>query len=332
MLKKLYLLFFFTAIFAFNQIFAGTAMIVDTDMGTDDWLALAYLLKKPDVDIKAISIVTTGLSHCKPGIEMAGALLKLTRHKNIPIACGPNTPLHGHNHFPAWLRDKINHHFGLAIPKKQHIDIRKNAIQLMYQTLAKNKQKITILAIGPLTNLALLLQRHPNIKAKIKRIYFLGGAIQVPGNITSLIPNSTNHVAEWNIYIDAYAAKDVLNSGVPLTFIPLDASNRVRLNINFYHALTQQANTPIAHFVHAVLQKNLAFIKSNQFYFWDPLAAVISASQGFYTAKTNTLSLTLKSGKNYANLLVSKHGRKTQWVNSVNASLFKHIYLKQLNS
>lgn len=315
-----------------NQLLATTPMVIDTDMGTDDWLAIAYLLKNPAIDVRAISIVTTGESDCTPGLAMAGALLKITHHSSIPIACGPNRPLHGNKQFPHWFRKLINHHFDLTLPVNHKPDVRKNAVQLMYRTLLHAQKKITFLAIGPLTNMALLFQKHPDIKKKIQRLYILGGAIHVPGNIKSLNPKSINNVAEWNIYIDAYAAKQVLLSGVPLTFVPLDACNQVRLDMGFYHRITAQAKTPAAHFVQHVLEKNISFIKTNEFYFWDPLAAVMSVNHHFYTTKTATLSVNLAPGKYYANLYPSEKGTKVQWVSHVDARKFKQIYINQLNS
>lgn len=307
-------------------------MIVDTDMGSDDWLALSYLLKAPTVDVRAISIVTTGESDCKPGLTMAAALLKITHHSSTPIACGPNKPLQGHKQFPNWFRSLINHHFNLTLPINKKINIQKSAVQLMYRTLLHSQKKITFLAIGPLTNMALLFQKHPDIKKKIQRMYILGGAIHVPGNIKSLDPKNINNVAEWNLYIDAYAAKQVLLSGVPLTFVPLDACNQVRLDMNFYHRITAQAKTPAAHFVQQILEKNLKFIKTNEFYFWDPLAAAISIDHDFYTTRTQKLSINLTPGKHYANIHASQQGTHVNWVEHVDGAKFKQLYIKQLNS
>lgn len=326
-------LIFCAVVIFFRPIFAATTpMIVDTDMGTDDWLALSYLLKNPAVDIKAISIVTTGESDCKPGIAMVGALLKLSHHQPIPVACGSTKPIHGNKQFPAWFRSLINHHFNLKLPTYKNKDVEKSAVNLMYRTLLRAHKKITILAIGPLTNLALLLQKHPDIKKQIQRLYILGGAINVPGNIQSLKHKSHNKVAEWNVYIDAYAAKRVLTSGVPITLVSLDACNQVRLDMSFYHTLTLKAATPIAHFVQDVLTKNVGFIKTDQFYFWDPLAAAISVNNGFYTAKATKVAINLTSGTHYANVYPSPNGANIQWIPYVNAKKFKQIYLKQLNS
>jgi inosine-uridine nucleoside N-ribohydrolase len=88
-------------------------------------------------------------------------------------------------------------------------------------------EPVTIFVSGPFTNLALALQLDPAIKDKISAVYFMGGAVDVPGNKTGLMPDSGNRVADWNMIADPQAAKEVFESGLELYMVPLDATNKV---------------------------------------------------------------------------------------------------------
>ncbi len=99
----------------------------------------------------------------------------------------------------------------------------------MVQTIFTSQEPVTLLVSGALTNLAQALRTEPGIKSNIAAVYIMGGAVYVPGNITGLLPESDNQVAEWNIFVDPLAAAEVFSSGLPLYLVPLDATNQVIL-------------------------------------------------------------------------------------------------------
>jgi inosine-uridine nucleoside N-ribohydrolase len=99
----------------------------------------------------------------------------------------------------------------------------------MVSIIKQASEPVTIFVSGPFTNLARALQLDPAINGNISAVYFMGGAVYVPGNITGLIPDSNNRVAEWNIIADPQAAKVVFDSGLELYMVPLDATHRVLL-------------------------------------------------------------------------------------------------------
>src|SRR5574339_435294 len=100
----------------------------------------------------------------------------------------------------------------------------------MASEIKKASEPVTIFVSGPFTNLAQALRLEPAIKRNISAVYFMGGAVYVPGNITGLNPESNNRVAEWNIIADPQAAKEVFESGLELYMVPLDATNKVILS------------------------------------------------------------------------------------------------------
>jgi Inosine-uridine preferring nucleoside hydrolase len=93
-----------------------TPVVVDTDMSTDDVLALLYLLQRPGLDVRAVTVSGTGLAHCPAGARNALELLALTGHGDVPVACGRPTPLSGFNQFPAPWRAAADAFFGLELP------------------------------------------------------------------------------------------------------------------------------------------------------------------------------------------------------------------------
>jgi len=83
-------------------------LIIDTDMAMDDWLAILYLLQRKDYDVVAITVVGTGEAHCAPGVRNARGLLALAGYKQIPVACGRETPFDGGHAFPDEWRTGVD--------------------------------------------------------------------------------------------------------------------------------------------------------------------------------------------------------------------------------
>jgi inosine-uridine nucleoside N-ribohydrolase len=98
---------------------------------------------------------------------------------------------------------------------------------LMVATINQASEPITIFVSGPCTNLAQALRLDPAIKDKIAAVYIMGGAVYAPGNISDLLADSGNTVAEWNIYADPQAAAEVFESGLQVYLVPLDATSEI---------------------------------------------------------------------------------------------------------
>ncbi|MGX0330606.1 ribonucleoside hydrolase RihC [Staphylococcus cohnii] len=188
-------------------------IIIDTDPGIDDAAAISFALNHPEFDLKMISTVNGNV-----GIEKTTAnALKLKRFFNsdIPVHRGASQPLlsdivdasdvHGESGMEGYTFPEIN---------ESDLDST-HAVEAMRDVLLKSETPITLIPIGPLTNIALLLLTYPEVKTFIKEIVLMGGSAS-RGNITPL--------AEFNIYCDPEAAQIVFNSGLPLTMIGLDVA------------------------------------------------------------------------------------------------------------
>ena len=194
-------------------------LIVDTDMGADDIMALLYLLQRPDLDLLAITVSGTGLAHCDAGVANALGLTALAGQPDIPVACGFDTPVGAGYPFPDEWRAAADAGFGLTL-RGGAAPAEGDAVATLTAALTAAPEPVLVLTLGPLTNLADVLKAQPELAAKISMVYVMGGALEVPGNVGPAAP-----AAEWNIYADPEAAQVVLDSGAPVTLVPLDATN-----------------------------------------------------------------------------------------------------------
>lgn len=186
-------------------------VIIDCDPGWDDTIAIIMALSNNKLDIKAITCVAGNISVEKT-TENAKKILKLM-NSNVMLASGAEKPLEYK------LKTIENIHgedgmYGLLDNVKYNVDKRK-AHELIKDILMETSEKITIVATGALTNIALLIKKYPSAINKIDKICMMGGGIAI-GNITPY--------AEFNFHTDPHAAKIVFNTGIPIVMCGLNAS------------------------------------------------------------------------------------------------------------
>jgi inosine-uridine nucleoside N-ribohydrolase/drug/metabolite transporter superfamily protein YnfA len=196
------------------------AVIIDTDLSNDDYVAILYLLQRPDVDILGIT-VANGNVHVEPGLENIQRLLAFAEREGIPIAAGSSTPLLGENAFPDFLRGSVDFGIRPTLPKPRTPIASPSAPDLICQLVADSPSPVTLLALGPLTNVAQALQDDTALASQLDAVIFSGGMLYIES--ADLI-DPINEV-DWNIFVDPYAADVVFRSGVPLTLIPLDVTD-----------------------------------------------------------------------------------------------------------
>ena len=203
-------------------------MILDDDGSPDGMIALAYMLQNPKFNIKAITVVQ-GEAHPDLFAKNVMRLLARIKRTGIPVAAGRSSPLVGKNAFPDQWRTDSDNFWGVSLPSAAESVQPISAAQLIVKTLKKSPQSVTILAIGPLTNLAEALRLDPSIASKIARVQIMGGALYVPGNLTEYPTTAYNTTAEWNIWVDPIAVQEVFSAGLSLYLTPLDATNQVKM-------------------------------------------------------------------------------------------------------
>jgi len=248
-----------------------TPILIDTDAGSDDFMAIALLLSDRTVPIDAITVVN-GLAHVDAGARNVGRLLDLAGRGRVPVFAGKANPLRGTSAFPAEWRKIADDLPGVDLPAATRSPERKHAADYLVERLRKGPARI--LALGPLTNLAEALKRDPSIAPKIREIVIMGGALHVPGNLgDGGVFHTNNSTAEWNIFVDPLAASIVFRSGVPIRLIALDATNKVPIGSEFLREFQAKAQSPLGRAVGQILEADRQTIVEGIFYAWDPLAA-----------------------------------------------------------
>jgi pyrimidine-specific ribonucleoside hydrolase len=247
-------------------------ILVDTDAGSDDMMAVALLLSQPRVTIDAITVVN-GLAHVDAGARNMSRLLDLAGHPNVPVFAGRPIPSRGTAEFPAEWRRIADDLPGVRLPPASRPAERRSAASYLVERL-RSGPPVRILALGPLTNLAEALDRDRTIARNVQEIVLMGGAVRVRGNLQDGdVFHTSNSTAEWNIFIDPLAARKVFDSGIPIRLISLDATNKVPINAAFLSEVKGRARSPLGRVIAEVLEADREAIDMGIFYAWDPLAA-----------------------------------------------------------
>ena len=306
-------------------------VVIDTDMAVDDWMAILFLLQRPDVTVEAITVTGTGEAHCGPGTRNALDLAALAGDADIPISCGREDPLLGGHTFPTSWRDMVDNLAGLSLPPNPKPTSSQSAVELLTSVIQDSPQRVVLVTLGPLTNVAEALQSDPSLVDNLEMIYIMGGAVHVPGNLQVPGADTDNRVAEWNIYVDPHAAAVVMLSGAPVTLVSLDATNHAPLTMDFYRRLEADRTTPEADFVYQVLTQMQDFINSGGYYFWDPLAAAVAIDESLVTVQPQALKVIEEEGPESGRTLAAKDGTTVRVCTAADGAGFEELFLDTLN-
>ncbi len=250
---------------AFLLALAATPVIIDTDMGPDDVMAISLILAHREIPVDAITVVN-GIAHVKPGASNARQLVQASGRTGIPVFEGSTRPLQFTREFPAAWRAPADRPLANSTPTPA---VTEHADAWLHRRFRDAAHPVRILALGPLTNIAVALA-SANPKA-VEEIVIMGGAFHVPGNLP--LKDNGNPVAEGNFLLDPEAAARVFRSGIPLRIVPLDATNRVPIDAAFSARFKASAKGPLAGLVNRVLDNAREEIAHGELYAWDPLAA-----------------------------------------------------------
>ncbi len=156
------------------------------------------------------------------------ALLELAGRSDIPVARGSDRPLVRQ----AVIADYVHGHNGLGevmLPDPQRQPVSSHAVDVIIQKIMEAPGEITLVAVGPLTNLALAVRREPRIAQLVREVVLMGGALRVPGNVTP--------VSEFNIFADPHAAHIVMHAGWAIRLVSLDVTNHTDMRREQFAAL-----------------------------------------------------------------------------------------------
>jgi inosine-uridine nucleoside N-ribohydrolase len=235
-------------------------VIIDTDPGVDDALALILALQSPELRVEAITTVS-GNVHVDLATRNALTVLGLfPPARRPPVARGADGPLARPLYTAAHVHgdDGLGGVTGLRGPDGQaryrpasEALVPEDAVSCVLDCIRRFPGELTLIALGPLTNVACALQRDASLMHQLGGLVIMGGAVTVPGNVTA--------VAEFNIYVDPKAAQIVFASGLPLTLIGLDVTERVRLTAEMLERRVHPLDTQLSRFLVDCTAQTLQF-------------------------------------------------------------------------
>lgn len=308
-------------------------VVIDCDVGVDDALALILAFHSLEMEVLAVTGVNGNvpLEIVMPNIRKVLTLLQPIRPPLI--AGGADRPLKG----PGVHARHVHGEDGLGGAKIHESEDAKwwrlfpePANDLILHLARENPDEITLIAIGPLTNLACALTKDKEAMSKIKNLVIMGGAVRVAGNVT---PH-----AEFNFYVDPLAARIVLDSGLPITVVPLDATHQVPLTPETMEEKVRPMDNPISRFVIQATgydrRKSRFRDAKREFYLHDPLAVGVAIHRDLVMTEPLSLSVVTEEGEHLGQSLEraeqEKNGPKTDVCLGVDPEKFLKLFLARL--
>lgn len=294
-------------------------VVIDTDPGIDDALALLLAYKSRELSLEGVTVVA-GNVPVQQGVQNALRVLDLVG-ADVPVFAGAEEPL-AHKLIPATA---IHGEDGLGDcnwPTTERKPEETSAVDFLISQAKKQPKKVTLICLGPLTNLALALQKDAAAIANYQEIIIMGGAHKVSGNVTP--------VAEFNFWADPEAAGEVLDwAKVPVTIIPLDATRKALLTPT-HRELLRQLDTPLSRWVfrlteyyldiHWKLERRLGCTLN------DPLAVAVAFQPELVNAPAYCAAVAA-DGLCRGQLVVDKRG---QWNKRKNVRIAQNVDVQTL--
>lgn len=248
--------------------------------GPCDIGGMVFLTKHPNVDLIGL-VLSRGEFHPEIAVDLWPVFLyDVLNSKDTAIALGSDARMDPNSHdFPEAWRPYADNFWGLALPEK--ITEYEPAVghELIIDLVNNSPEKVTILAMASMIDIALALQQDPGIIDNISHVVIMGGAFTISGNLDDAPYPISNKAAEWNMWIDAQAAKYLFNSGVRLSIVPLDAIQ--------YYLPEEDVNTintindPAVNYVAQMW--NSQFGNFGPFFIWDTITATaVTNPENFY--------------------------------------------------
>ena len=248
-----------------------TKAIIDTDPGADDALALMMALAAPELDVLGLTTVGGNASLANT-TRNALRLLHYLGREDVPVFRGAATPLEGKFQYAPYYHGRGG--LPVRLPGTESGALAVRASDYLVSVASALKGELTVIALGPLTNVARAITKEPRFAQWVREVVVMGGAVEVPGNVT---PH-----AEFNIYNDPNAANIVFSSGIPVTLIGLDVCNPVFLHKQDLDAL--DAGHAGSELQRRIVKEWLALHpESESFSLCDPLAVAATVRPNLLT-------------------------------------------------
>jgi len=303
-------------------------VMIDCDVGVDDALALILAFRSSELTVKAVTGVN-GNVPLNQVFENIRKVLSLIRPQQKPlIARGADQPLKGKSVYAHSVHGKDGLG-GARIERKEGEEwwqtYSGRADELITKMARQSPNELTLIATGPLTNLALGIQKDLEGMRKLKEVAIMGGAVRTKGNITPY--------AEFNIFVDPLAAKMVFESGLPITLVALDVTHQVSLTPRVIEERLKPIHNPFSQFVIEAIGYDLTahrFLRgSEQIYLHDPLAVGVVINPDL--VRKERLSVDVETEEeHYGHISEVKDGLEIEVCLEVNSKKFLDLFLSRL--
>ena len=275
-------------------------IIFDTDFGvppTDDGLALILALHSPELEILGITTVAGNFS-VERATSDALRTLEIAGRPEIPVYRGADMPLvHEPDDFARrvwgqwWSDDPPPAPPGGFATKLAEAD---GAVEYMLRTVLAMPGEVTIMAIGPLTNVAMAIRQHPDFASGVKQVVIMGGAIaRLPDGHGNVTPN-----AEFNFWVDPEAARVVLRSGIPVSLSPLNVSRKTALTRRWYEEMVR-VDTPVTQLIRTSLGPGFERDPDRSHLMYDQVAVASLIDPSLVTTEELYVDVDIHPGMNY---------------------------------
>jgi len=301
-------------------------VIIDTDPGIDDALALLLALQSPELEIAAITTVSGNVPVDTATKNVFTVFSLLPYSNRSPVAKGASRPrqkspfyaTHVHGEDGLGRIDRRTGAPGNPRYTSPLVTLSDHdAVDEILHQLSVTPEPLTLIALGPLTNIAAAIEKDRGKLAAANRIVLMGGAITVPGNITP--------AAEFNIYADPHAAHIVFNAGIPLTVVGLDVTKQVRLSKNMIAAAVHSSKTAAGQFIRDCTEELLTFAEERQgdasFPLHDPLAVGVVIDPSFVTMEAMHIEIETKGEITEGMTVADRRPLRPDWKSRPNADV-----------
>ncbi len=249
-------------------------IIIDTDLDVSDIAAVAALLLDPSLDVRALTIAATGtgVTNCASGRAVAHHVLAQLGASSVPYACGRTDPGPDGLPFPAEWRTAADTGWGMDMPPRPQSALPEGATDLMARAIAESPQPPTIVVLGPWTNLEDAFAADSSLIGRVAGIFAMAGSVDAPGNVFVEGFDADDRL-EWNVAADPSAFTAVFGADVPLTLVPLDATDDVPVRPELLDRLAESGNVAAANLIYELMLRVPGRIGDGQ-QLWDELAAL----------------------------------------------------------
>ncbi len=260
-------------------------VVLDVDTGIDDAQALLFALRSPDLHIEGITTVCGNIDVDQASVNTL-KVLDLANVTNLPVARGAAHPLKK----AAYHVPFIHGSDGLGdtrLPEPRNQLTNQSALELLIDIVTTHPNDITLISLGPLTNIANAIQQNPHFAQKLHNLIMMAGCFQV----TSFGYGNVTPVAEFNVWADPEAAAIVFNSGLNITAVGLDVTQDPSTCLEMEHVNRLAArNTPITSFITDLCRFQMP-TTGGLVYLHDPIAVAVVIDSGIVTTQPGVVNV-----------------------------------------